>query len=134
MAEMLIKVRASPSRAWRRGDIVVIMPDGHEWGTLEFLGSWVASGRHAELFPGDFFVVKIPGVTVTRLKVYLADWVDTLDLGPRRLWRLLLDELTQALLNKLRDEGFLTMGVDFTRAQLEARVRRKDTEATADFS
>lgn len=120
MAEILVMARDSPSRAYRRGDIVTIQADGHEWGRLEGLP--------------DFYLLKVPGVSVTRLERYVADWTDTLNLGPRRLWRLVVDEIPAAIRNKLLTTGALTIGVDVTRAQVEARLRRKDTEVVADLT
>lgn len=57
MAELLIKaVDAShedPAKdargCYKRGDVVVVMPDGHQWGRMEG--------------PPDFFVLKIPGMS-----------------------------------------------------------------------
>jgi hypothetical protein len=134
VSEILIAGKDSPSRAYRRGDIVAIVPDGHVWGRYESLQVWIAEGRPAAEYPGEFYILKVPGVSVERLTVYLADWSDTLDLGYRRLWRFLASELTVGLRTQLLDTGFLTVGVDFTRAQAEARLRRKDTEALADLS
>jgi hypothetical protein len=134
MAEVLIAGKDSRSRAYRRGDIVYIAPDGHTWGRRESLAVWVTEGNAAADYPGEFYILKVPGVSVSRLTQYLEKWTDTLDLGYRRLWRFLASELSTNLRNKLLNEGFLTVGVDFTRAQAEARLRRKDTEAAADLS
>lgn len=120
MAEVLIMARNSPSGGYRRGDIVTIQSDGHEWGLLER--------------PPDFYLLKVPGVSVVRLERYLADWTDTLNLGQRRLWRLLIDEIPAGIRDTLLITGFLTIGVNVTRAQVEARLRRKDTEAVADLT
>lgn len=67
MAELLIKaVDATHADAdkdrrgcYKRGDIVLIKPDGHEWGRKELLAP--ADG-------GKFVVVKIPGVSPSQVR------------------------------------------------------------------
>ncbi len=134
MAEVLLKGKNSPSRAWRRGDPVTVQADGFVWSYNETRAAWIASGRRAAEWPAEFYLLRVPGVSVARLTQYLVEWADTLDLGPRRLWRCLIDEIPLAIRDILTSTGMLTIGVDVTRAQVEARFRRKDTEAVADLS
>lgn len=64
MAEFLVKAQDSTApesdAKWRAGRIVVVMPDGHEWGNKEGLP--------------DFYLIKVPGVSVEDVKQYLAEW------------------------------------------------------------
>lgn len=57
MAELLILNRdATPERrSYKRGDIVVVMPDGHEWGNAEGLP--------------DFVRGRLPGVPIETLRM-----------------------------------------------------------------
>jgi len=64
MCELLVKAQdstaAESAGKWRAGRIVAVMPDGHEWGDKEGLP--------------DFYLIKVPGVTVDAAKAYLAEW------------------------------------------------------------
>jgi hypothetical protein len=123
---------------WRRGDLVVIREDGHTWGTLETKAAWVAAGHPAADWPGDFYLLKVPGLSVARAERFIEAWIDNNNdpggLGARAVWRVLISEIPTSIRNILLNTGQLTVGVDVTRAQIEARFRRKDTEATADLT
>ena len=64
MAEFLVLANDSGAQEsdakWRSGRIVVVMPDGHEWGSEETTPK--------------FYIIKVPGVTVADAKEYLAEW------------------------------------------------------------
>lgn len=64
MAEFLVKAQDSTAQEsdgkWRAGRIVVVMPDGHEWGVKEGLPV--------------FYLIKVLGVTVEDAKQYISDW------------------------------------------------------------
>lgn len=64
MAEFLVKAQDSTAQEsdgkWRAGRIVVVMPDSHEWGLKEGLP--------------DFYLIKVPGVTVSDAKQYISEW------------------------------------------------------------
>ena len=133
MAELLIKaINAShpdPVKdrrgCYKRGDIVVVMPDGHEWGAKEGLP--------------NFFKVKIPGVEVSRLDALREEQDDddagnpvyedgTLILadGPirkvfrRRRWRLMVASIPATLRNKILNTGEATV----TPAQIRNYIKR----------
>lgn len=119
---------------WRRGDLVTIQEDGHVWGKYETRAAWVAAGESPALWPQDFFLLRIPGLSVGRASRFIERWTDPGALGGRSVWRLLIAEIPQSIRDILLATGMLTVGVDITRAQLAARLRRKDTEATADLT
>jgi hypothetical protein len=54
---------------YKRGDPVVVMPDGHPWGV-------------AELDPARFYVIRLPGVPVAALLRYLAPETHPTERGP----------------------------------------------------
>jgi len=68
MAEFLIKAidathpdpDTDEQGCYKKGDIVVVMPDGHEWGGKEG--------------PPTFVIVKVPGVTVEQVEDRRDDW------------------------------------------------------------
>lgn len=120
MAEILIKaISVTNSDAakdlrgcYKRGDPVVIKPDGHEWGAEERLPKFV--------------VVRITGVTVAQVEKYLqAHEIDGV-VQRRRLYRLLLDDVPLAIRNQLRDTGF----VEVTFQQVRNFIQNKVTQAT----
>jgi hypothetical protein len=119
MAEILVKAHDSThidpmkdSRAcFKRGHPVVVMPDGHQWGTEERLPKFV--------------VLKVPGVPVDRMKKYVSEWTapQTGDVSPelagvpdsravtlrRRRWRLRWADLPLLARTKLQTVGELTI-------------------------
>lgn len=68
MAELLIKAvdatHVDPDKdrrgCYKRGDVVVVQPDGWSWGTLEALPRFV--------------LVKVPGATVAQVEQYIQQW------------------------------------------------------------
>ncbi len=126
MAELLIKAwsathpDATKDRrgCYKRGDIVVVKPDGFEWGAAETLP--------------DFVLVKIPGVTVDKVQALTGMQTED-DAGTpltdengapityrRRRWRVLVDNIPPAILNELKTTGEVTV----TPAQIRAYVTR----------
>lgn len=111
MAEFLIKARntvdlpkdeADSNCAYMRGDIVVVMPDGHEWGKEERLPKFV--------------VVKVAGMSVETAKKYMEPQVvdsGLVDVGgkatPRmtskRKWKILMDDVPTAVKTALMKSG-----------------------------
>ncbi len=58
MAELLVRTKDNAHRhpdkdraAYKRGDVVVIMPDGHKWGRMESLKQWTNEGLPADAWP-----------------------------------------------------------------------------------
>lgn len=126
MAEILIKAvdaaHADPEKdkqgCYKRGDPVVVMDDGHEWGKEERLPKFV--------------VVKIPGLSVAKAKKYIQPILGIPDaegerpMIRRRLFRILLDDLSNLIKQKLRDTGEVTV----TMVQIKNYIQNKDTLAT----
>jgi len=97
----------SPDLAYRRGDIIVVVDDAHEWGSAETLP--------------NFLVVKIPSASLSKVK----SWMDEhrqdvigpgIDIGEyevvgRRKWQFQVDSLPIGLQNKITDNnGTITIG------------------------
>lgn len=116
MAELLVKAvdatHSDPTKdakgCYKRGDVVVIMPDGWQWGALELLPP--AQG-------GKFVVVKLPGVDAERAQKYLASTTRR-----RRFW-VRLDALPANVRATLRDTGTFTT----TWTAVRGFLRDKDT-------
>lgn len=100
MAEILIKAIDAPSffplslsnpakamaGCYRRGDPVVVMPDGHEWGKEERLPK--------------FYVLQIPNLPVKDAKKYIESEVDNIDpekpaVLTRRLFTIKVDDMPE---------------------------------------
>lgn len=124
MAELLIRatdtVLSDPERAarraYRRGDVVLVKPDGWAWGSAEL--SNPDNGR-------ALFVLRITGVSVEQVEKYLVEWLDDLSLfqWARRKYRLVIDELPVNLRNQIRDQGFISR----TWPQIRGFVENKST-------
>jgi len=127
MAELLIKARdathadAETDRrgCYKRGDVVVVMEDGHEWGAKEG--------------PPNFVRLRIPGAA-RALAARLTEEQDDDDDGKplaeeqgergihrRRRWRVDLDALPAAIRTALLNSGVASI----TRAQIRSRLKRK---------
>ena len=128
MAEFLIKARSAshpdPDKdtrgSYKRGDIVVVMPDGHEWGTKETLP--------------DFVVVKVPGLDHEKARQFIEPETEIDgDTGQpvvsrRRRWNIKVDDVPAGIRDALRDNGEVTV----TWNQVRNFVENKLTLATAD--
>lgn len=126
MAEILIKaVDAAHSGSekdkrgcYKRGDPVVVMPDGHEWGKEERLPKFV--------------VVKIPGLPVATAKKYIQPFLGLPDgkgsrlIVRRRLFRFQLDDVPNSIKQELEDTGEVTV----TMSQIRNYIQNKDTLET----
>jgi hypothetical protein len=83
VAELLVKNAEPPhlnagnvGQVYRKDDVVVIMPDGHTWGS-------------EELNPAKFRIVKFPGVAVDRFKFLIDVDLDGRDeMILRRRWKI----------------------------------------------
>ena len=111
MAEILIRAADNTSghpMAWKRGMPVVVMPDGHPWGTKEILPP--AQG-------GPFVIVRITDVTVGQIETFLQnrwglslcdeDRVSDVDIRRRHV-HLRVDDLPANVRNQLRNTGSYT--------------------------
>lgn len=120
MAEFLIKARnathADPVKdargCYKRGDIVVVMPDGHLWGSKEGLP--------------DFVIVKVPGVDHERARKYLAQ-----EPVLRRRFRIRVDDVPLTIRNQLRDTGQVTVTWTQVRGYLRDKITSLDETGAA---
>lgn len=109
------------SGCYKRGDLVVVMEDGHPWGRGEGLPTFVR--------------VKIPGVPASRVRRYLAeDLVTDQFTGQptrrrRRLWRLLVDDVPNAIRRALRDAGEVTVTWEQVRGYVRDKVEQREADA-----
>lgn len=134
MAEVLFRsiTNGPGANHWKLGDIVAVRDDGWTWGRLETRAAWVAAGGIAEEWPGGFFLLKIPGVSVTTIEYMISLFPEATDIqGARRLWRFDVASLTQNQLNSLLAKTEFTTDVDLTSQQAKDKIRRKDTNAAA---
>jgi hypothetical protein len=104
MAEILLKATdythpdATKDRrgSYKRGMPVVVVEDGHEWGSREGLPK--------------FAVLKFPGVSVDRVQKYIELQFDAQgEVYRRRRWRVRWEDLPQAARNKLASTGQLVI-------------------------
>lgn len=109
----------------RLGDPIVAMPGNHTWGPREDKRVWVAAGKDPTAWPGDFFILRIKGLTVRRARRFIEphyrpatavdlefgapDADDRKVLVRRKRWRLVLSELPGALRKRLRRNGYASV-------------------------
>jgi hypothetical protein len=102
MAEFLIYAKNNTHKdpikdsrgCYKRGDIVVVMPDGHEWGKEEGLPT--------------FFVLKIPGVDAEKAKMYISSHLDNEVIVRRLKYSLDLTSIPNVLKNEIQSTGEYT--------------------------
>lgn len=106
---------------WKAGMIVDVGPDGRDWGR--------------NVVPPKFAILKMPGVSVDRVRKYIAEQLDDaggLLLEPvrfrRRLWQIQTQELPVRAQNLLA-AGSITIGPtgDYTWTQVKNYFLRHDT-------
>lgn len=148
MAEILIRAKNNTHPdpevdrrgCYKRGMPVVVMPDGHQWGLAERLP--------------DFVVIKLPLVPVESVLKYLEPQriqngfeddgtTPRYEVYRRKLWKIRVNDLPAAALNKLVTDGELTIKAnpsytgeyDYTWAQIKSYFRNleTDTDETADI-
>ncbi len=117
---------------YKRGMPVTVQPDGHVWGLEESKQAWLAAGRLAADWPGHFVIVKIPGVSVAQVERVVDrqteddTGVEQVDAGGtpktfrRRRWRVLVDNIPNAIKNQLLTNGEVTV----TPVQVRKYVQR----------
>lgn len=130
MAEFLIKARdpvdlpkdaEKRSRCYRRGDVVVVMPDGHKWGKDEGLPKFV--------------LVKIPGMPAEKARDYISShYRDTglldskgrpvLKLVTRRKWKVLIDDANfpTKVRNTLANTGSVTVSWEDVKSYIYDKI------------
>lgn len=129
MAELLVRnidnVNDDPEvdarGSYKRGMVVVAMPDKHEWGAAEGLP--------------NFVVVKIPEIPVEKVQDYLQSQKLASVVVARRLWQIDVSLLDQALKDALDQKGEIIVKAtdaykdtfDTTWTDLKAAVINKET-------
>lgn len=119
MAEFLIKavdagnINPEKDRAcYRRGDIVVVMPDGHVWGRQEGLPK--------------FYQVSIPGLSVELAKKVIESEMDAENkFVARRKWGLLINNLPVLMQNKLQNEGRIEASIEQVKNYLKNKITKE---------
>ena len=108
---------------YKKGDIVVINPDGHEWGNRE------DPTKHPDGVAGcGFVIIKIPGKNPTNAQ--MVKWlehqvgIDALTTTKRRIWQVMTDDVPTNILKKLRDDGVATV----TWSKIKNYIRNKLTD------
>jgi hypothetical protein len=103
--------------SYKRGMPVVVMPDGHQWGTKEG--------------PPLFVVIKIPGVPVAKIRKYIEPELSGRAVYRRRLWHISWADLPQGAKDKLLADGELTIKAgaydgpyDYTWAQVRSYFKQ----------
>ncbi len=100
MAELLVKAidatHPDPVKdkqgCYKRGDVVVAMPDGHKWGKEERLPKFV--------------IVKIPDLSIASAQKYIQEEVDGKgEPITRRLFQVEIDKTPLELRNELETKG-----------------------------
>lgn len=107
---------------YQRGDIVVIMSDGHSWGKEEHPLTTTYT-------PPKFFIVRVLDKTVEQAQKYLASRFNDIDpdmLKTRRLYQLLADDVPQWVKNSIQATGEVTV----TWSQIKNFIRNKKTGQT----
>jgi hypothetical protein len=138
MSEILIKAfdntHSDPIKdqrgCYKKGMPVVVMEDGHIWGSSEGLP--------------NFYVLKLPGISVDRVRHFINP--ETEDGGiderghpivntvRRRTWRIFIEDLPQGAINKLNTEGYITIantGGDYTWTQVRNYIKKITTNELA---
>ncbi len=124
MAEFLVKAisatHSDPEKdkqgCYKRGDVVVIMPDGHEWGKEECLPKFV--------------VVKVPGLDYELAKSRYEQPDYDLSALPeqkilmKRRYRVKIDSLKTSVKQQLNVEGTISEKWDNIRGCVEDKVLR----------
>jgi hypothetical protein len=94
MARLLVMRRDLGPLKYEPGDIVDVFPDGHVFGTHEDPAVWSAAGFDPAEFPGDFWIIDVPGLPKEDVEPYLETAVLGYDeyevpiTGRRRDWTL----------------------------------------------
>jgi len=116
MAEFLVMAKSNthsdPNKdqtgCYKRGDIVVVKPDGHEWGKLEGLP--------------NFVVIKVPGLNHEVATKYLDPEIDPLDnfkRTSRRKYRIRVDDIPFNIRKQLQTTGTTTVELSVLKNYLQ---------------
>lgn len=129
MCEVLIaaKTRGNTGADMQRGDIIFVGADGHTWGKLETKAAWVAAGEDPEAWPGDFYLLKVPGYSADIFNArFNMTWADGEGSAiAQSLWQFRVDELGTTMKRAFTDNGELTADNAARRSALESVFRNK---------
>jgi len=127
MAELLVNLRHVSDDTWLPGQVIVVMPDGHKWGSEEK--------------PPKFFIMQLPGVHPDKVRKLLdAEYNDTAEGGKAahdlpRSWKILLERIPGAMLQTALKEGRVKLSaedwdqlVELDCIRNESHYRRYGTE------
>ena len=133
MAEILVMARSNThedpevdrTQCYKRGMPVVVMPDGHPWGSAERLPTFV--------------LLKLPGVPVELVQKYVEEHPDPASPGEpsmllRRVWTIRWDDLPAEARGKLAGTGQIVIQAggysgeyDYTWKQIKRYFRNQVT-------
>ena len=141
MAEILVRAKDNihpdpdidRESYYKSGHVVVVMPDGHSWGRMERLP--------------EFFVIKIPTISVLSLKKYTDEHQVPSDIintdgtrkpktYQRRRWKIDMDKIPPPVLKKIFTDGEITIKAsptysgeyDYTWNQMKRFFRNHETD------
>jgi hypothetical protein len=137
MAELLIYVRDDPltgdpnidNMRHKRGDVITVQPDGWAWTGEENKAVWIAGGRLASQWPRTFVLLKIPGVSASKIRNLTAPWNDVAGELYRRKQRFIdIDAAPSQIRNKIGSDFEITV----TPSQIRNFIKRKSDGAVFD--
>jgi hypothetical protein len=137
MAEILIKAfdntypdpEKDQKGCYKRGMPVVVMPDGHIWGSSEGLP--------------NFYILKLPGVSVDKVQHFINPETEDggldyrgrpiINMVRRRVWKIFIEDLPQATINKLNNTGeiIISPAGDYTWTQVRNYIKKITTNELA---
>jgi hypothetical protein len=131
MCEVLIcaKTRGSTGADMQRGDIIYVGPDGHTWGKLETRAAWIAAGEDPAAWPGDFYLLKVPGKSRDVFDAtYNMPWSDAQgSVIAQSLWQFRVDELSSQQIKTLTDTGEFSADNTARKSAVESVFRNKSS-------
>lgn len=71
MARLLVMRLDLGPLKYEPGDIVDVFPDEHVFGSYEDPVVWSAAGFDPAEFPGDFYIIDVPGLPAEEVEPYL---------------------------------------------------------------
>jgi len=112
MAELLIKIKnhthpddvIDAKASYKKGDIITVETDGHQWGRKESKKAWIASGEAVADWHEKTAIIKLPGVGIGGLYEYIKRHGNH-----RRKFNLTLTGLPLAARQRLLNKGEITI-------------------------
>lgn len=124
--------------SYKRGYVISVQPDDHEWGRKESKQRWLAEGFSEEDWHGRTVILKLPNRSAAALSILAQTQQGIDDNGSeytrgrknlpgtyrRREWGIALDNFPPGLLKKLDRDGEITFGA----AELTVRNGNADID------